>query len=71
MLDVFGKWTTATKVTLLRGSISCLVELDRRVDIICFEKGWIEFIYVNELKPRQRLEFAYCGNHIFDVYVHE
>lgn len=70
MLEIFGKWTTATKVTFVRGSIRCLVEVDRRVDIICFEKGWSEFMNANQLQPGHLLEFVYCGNYIFEVYVH-
>lgn len=70
MLDIFGKWTTGTKVTLLRGTIRCFVEVDRRVDIICFEQGWSEFMEANELKPGQQLVFVYRGYYIFEVYVH-
>lgn len=69
MLDIFQKWTTATKVTLLCGQSRYVVEVDRRVDIICFENGWNEFTHANELKAGQRLEFVFRGNHTFEVYI--
>lgn len=69
MLDIFGKWTTGNQVKLVHGKVATLVEVDRRVEILCFENGWTEFTSANDLKVGQVLKFVYRGNYTFEVYI--
>lgn len=46
-----------------------MLEVDRRVDILCFEKGWENFIDGNNLKAGQILNFVHVGDYSFSVIV--
>lgn len=68
LLDVFGKCTMTMKVTLLYEEQEWLVEVDRGVQILCFEEGCVNFIDANNFKVGQTQKFVQMEKHSFVVY---